>query len=301
MKSRRVPAVALGLPIVALGALALCVRYWPDSETSFITGADVAWFIAGIMVWLHRVALQADVPLLERQGAQPRAWGLAIMGLGFLFTGFVMAMVPRKDWPLSVDAAVGQLRDETSEENRRKIAYLHSDEVGVLYITSGMAILNDFGLVKGNWWLQRDCNKESTESHDDPEECSEIIIEHLHARLRSELPAAERDALNLLQTRLNHVQLPEKVFADAPLSEIAAWLQAQVDSQLEPAERFQIRLDPWAAWHKFSYTFRAGRLARELAILKNNTGVDVETRLPDVWIVYPIATAGPLPVLDGPR
>ena len=64
------------------------------------------------------------------------------------------------------------------------IANMAYSELPNLYLTLGGYILNNFGLLSGNWGLMRSCRSEAKTSMQHDEDAVSIIIEALWEKLR---------------------------------------------------------------------------------------------------------------------
>ena len=182
--------------------------------------------------------------------------------------------------PPTVAAAVEVVRSWLDEESRRDLAYMRKDDLIKLHHGFGTGIRNGLGLWGDNESLRKDCG----EPH--PDNCSGVIIRRLHARLRAELPAADRKALATLDSRVNKVQTSELAEQSMTLGALAQWLQRQIDAQLPAGKRFQVVVSPDDASQSFTVSLGGGSLHDDLEFLEFISGIDVLKRPPN-YILEP--------------
>lgn len=87
-----------------------------------------------------------------------------------------------KEWPVTVDEAVGVLLRLLPEKEQSRIAEMNRDELHLLHVGLGVWVRNTFGLWEGN-----DDLLESTRQAN-ADDASMVIIEALWLRLREGVP-----------------------------------------------------------------------------------------------------------------
>jgi len=88
----------------------------------------------------------------------------------------------QKQWPVTIDEAVGVVIATLSEDERASIAVLARDQLSGLHFGLGLWIRNNLGLWKGNESLL-----ESTGAPN-ADDASLVIIEAVWRRLREDVP-----------------------------------------------------------------------------------------------------------------
>ena len=90
--------------------------------------------------------------------------------------------MPAKQWPLTIDEAVGVVIATLSDDERASIAALARDQLTGLHFGLGLWIRNNLGLWKGNRPL--------LECTDAPnaDDASMVIVEAVRRRLREMVP-----------------------------------------------------------------------------------------------------------------
>lgn len=87
-----------------------------------------------------------------------------------------------KEWPGTVDQAVGVLLGLLPDGEKARIAAMSPNDLITLHFGLGMWIRNNLGL-----WSENHALLESTGAHN-PDDASGLIIEALWRRLREETP-----------------------------------------------------------------------------------------------------------------
>jgi len=87
-----------------------------------------------------------------------------------------------KQWPVTVDEAVGVVIATLSEEEKAVIAAMSKSELIGLHFGLGLWIRNNLGLWKGNWALLESTGK----AHAD--DASMVIVGAVWRRLREMVP-----------------------------------------------------------------------------------------------------------------
>jgi hypothetical protein len=232
--------------------------------------------------------------MLRNCGSIPDMRSLAILSCLALASCAQLAEAPTQNSrPRTVAEAVQVVRDWLDEQERRELAYMREADLILLHHGFGTGIRNGLGLWGGNTRLLEDCGS----MH--PDDCSSIIIEKLHARLRAELSAAERSRLETLERGLEEVELPALQVPIATLAELASWLQAQVDSQLPVGGRIQVRYGEEDAKEAIDIEPREAGTLAEFIGSAGFLGLDVIKQPPDLLIAPYWRPLGDLPV-DAP-
>lgn len=86
--------------------------------------------------------------------------------------------------PRTVAEAVEHLVTDMPLKDKTTIANMAYSELPNLYLSLGGYILNNFGLLSGNWELMRSCRSEAKASMQHDEDAVSIIIEALWEKLR---------------------------------------------------------------------------------------------------------------------
>lgn len=85
-----------------------------------------------------------------------------------------------KDWPRTIESAVGKLLVMLTEEQKDELRELSADDRWMLHHGFGTSIRNHFGLWRGNEPLLEACGKEH------PDDASAVIIDELLKKLKEE-------------------------------------------------------------------------------------------------------------------
>jgi hypothetical protein len=88
----------------------------------------------------------------------------------------------RKQWPATIDEAVGVVIAALSDDERASIAALAQAELIGLHFGLGAWIRNNLGLWKGNDALTQAIRERDPEIH--PDDASMVIVEAVWERLR---------------------------------------------------------------------------------------------------------------------
>ena len=91
---------------------------------------------------------------------------------------------PPPEAPRSVDEAVDRLLSNMPLKDKTTIANMSHDELPSLHLTLGGYILNNSGLLSGNWELMRSCQAKSNNTLQHEEDAVGIIIEALWEKLQ---------------------------------------------------------------------------------------------------------------------
>ena len=91
-----------------------------------------------------------------------------------------------KQWPTTVDEAVGVVIVTLSDEDKASIAAMAESELIGLHFGLGAWIRNNLGLWKGNDQLMGDARERNQSMH--PDDASMVIIEAVWERLREMVP-----------------------------------------------------------------------------------------------------------------
>ena len=223
--------------IYLLTALALAAWIWfelPDSASAF-------WLAAAVLLALL-TAVCAGRTAAQALAAMPyrKRPSIGARGIGML-TAVVLVAIPiaiakfvyPKSWPTSVDAAVSKLHSELNAEQERDLAYMGYDDLASLQGTLGAEVRSRFGLNSRNFRLAYDCDPEYMHPHT----CASIIISRLWKKVRADLPSAERQALEALESGMDRVRLSSEQFENVPLAELVAFFNDAVHTQLpQPAQ-----------------------------------------------------------------
>lgn len=242
--------------IYSLTALAFAAWIWFELPAS----ASPFWLAAAVLLALvtavcaGRTAARAlaAMPYRKRPSISARGIGMLAAVVLVAIPIAVAKFVYPKSWPTSVDAAVSKLHDELDREQERDLAYMAYDDLAGLQGTLGADIRSRFGLNTRNFRLAYDCDPEYMHPHT----CASVIISRLWKRVRAELPPAERQALEALESGMDRVRLGSERFEDVPLAELVAFFNEAVRTQLPQSTQFTIVCDPAdaderisTAWH----------------------------------------------------
>jgi len=86
--------------------------------------------------------------------------------------------------PRTVDEAVDRLVSNMPLKDKTTVANMSYDELPNLHLTLGGYILNNFGILSGNWELMRSCRAKSQNTLQHEEDAVGIIIDALWEKLR---------------------------------------------------------------------------------------------------------------------
>jgi hypothetical protein len=86
--------------------------------------------------------------------------------------------------PRTVDEAVDRLLSNMPLKDKTTVANMSHDELPNLHLTLGGYILNNFGILSGNWELMRSCRAKSQNTLQHEEDAVGIIIDALWEKLR---------------------------------------------------------------------------------------------------------------------
>ncbi len=86
--------------------------------------------------------------------------------------------------PQTVDEAVDRLVSNMPLKDKTTVANMSYDELPNLHLTLGGYILNNFGILSGNWELMRSCRAKSQNTLQHEEDAVGIIIDALWEKLR---------------------------------------------------------------------------------------------------------------------
>jgi Domain of unknown function (DUF6794) len=92
----------------------------------------------------------------------------------------------RKQWPVTIDEAVGVAIANLSDEDKARIAAMLESELIGLHFSLGMWIRNNLGLWQGNDALMQAIRDRDPTIH--PDDVSIMIIEAIWRRLREMAP-----------------------------------------------------------------------------------------------------------------
>jgi hypothetical protein len=86
--------------------------------------------------------------------------------------------------PRTVDEAVEALLSDMPLKDKTTVANMSHDELPNLHLTLGGYILNNFGLLSGNWELMKSCRTKSRQPLQHEEDAVGVIIDGLWEKLR---------------------------------------------------------------------------------------------------------------------
>jgi hypothetical protein len=86
--------------------------------------------------------------------------------------------------PRSVDEAIDRLASVLPLKDKTTIANMAISELPNLHLTLGVYILNNFGLLSGNWELMKSCRSEANTALQHDEDAVGIIIKALWEKLQ---------------------------------------------------------------------------------------------------------------------
>jgi len=92
--------------------------------------------------------------------------------------------LPNDKWPVTLDAAIGQLETALPLKMRVAIANMGPDEIVGLNATIGNYIRTHYGLGAGNHDLMRSCADTAGRARLDQEDVSALILDRLALRLK---------------------------------------------------------------------------------------------------------------------
>jgi hypothetical protein len=91
---------------------------------------------------------------------------------------------PPPEAPRTVSEAVDRLAANMPLKDKTTIANMAFSELPNLHLTLGAYILNNFGIISGNWELMRSCRSETKTPLQHDEDAVGIIIEALWRKLQ---------------------------------------------------------------------------------------------------------------------
>ena len=91
---------------------------------------------------------------------------------------------PPPEAPRAVDEAVDRLLSNMPLKDKTTVANMSHDELPNLHLTLGGYILNNFGLLSGNWELMKSCRAKSKDTLQHEEDAVGIIIDALWEKLQ---------------------------------------------------------------------------------------------------------------------
>ena len=92
----------------------------------------------------------------------------------------------QKQWPATIDEAVGVVIATLSDEDKATISAMAESELIGLHMGLGAWIRNNLGLWKGNDALMQAIRERDPEIH--PDDASMVIVEAVWERLREMVP-----------------------------------------------------------------------------------------------------------------
>lgn len=95
--------------------------------------------------------------------------------------------MPQKQWPATIDEAVGVVIASLSDQDKATIAAMAESELIGLHFGLGMWIRNNLGLWQGNALLMEDARRRDP-SIRHPDSVSTLITEAVWERLREMVP-----------------------------------------------------------------------------------------------------------------
>lgn len=164
---------------------------------------------------------------------------LAFVALASLTMACAKLIYPRS-WPTSVEDALALLDEQVGAAGRQELAYMGYDDLADLNEQWSASIPQRFGLLDGNARLLKDCDPEYIHAAT----CASVIISRFWKKVRAELPAPEREALEALEAKMERVRFKSQRFDHTPLKEVVAFFSESVRAQLPEDARFEIRYDP---------------------------------------------------------
>lgn len=196
---------------------------------------------------------QASLDRRERPSLTGRGAGmLTLVVLGLIPFAIAKFVYPRS-WPTNVADAVAMLSTQLDAQAERDLAYMGYDELANLQSTLGASVRDRFGLNTRNFRLAYDCDAEYMHPHT----CASIIISRLWKKVRADLPASERAALESLESGMDRVRLESERFENVPLQELVAFFNDAIRAQLAPEAQFEVVNDPARSNDRLSVAWRA--------------------------------------------
>jgi amino acid transporter len=177
---------------------------------------------------------------------------LTLVVLGLIPFAIWKFVYPRS-WPTNVQDAVAMVSAQLDAESARNLAYMGYDDLASLQSTLGASLRDQFGLNTRNFRLAYDCDAEYMHPHT----CSAIIISRLWKKVRADLPAAERESLETLESGMDRVRFESEKFENVSLQELAAFFNDAIRAQLGPDARLKVVHDPARANDMLSVAWRA--------------------------------------------
>jgi hypothetical protein len=194
-------------------------------------------------IFLTRVMNQRHTPRsrFDRPLTSGRFWG--VMTIAFLILAQFVAgrIVLPRSWPTTIEGALAKLETTLDADARQRLAELGPYDLRFLHSSLGQWVADNFGLAHGNYRLHADCG---FGDYIDPDSCTSLVIETFWKNLRAQLPAEERAALEVLESRMDAVIVAPFELKNASLTEVARFFNAAIAARLAASAAFTIAVVP---------------------------------------------------------
>ncbi len=248
---KRLAASYLATIVALAGSIWFELPKWTAS--AFLVIAVALTLFLAISAGQSLARWQASLDRRERPALTGRGAGmLTLVVLGLIPFAIAKFVYPRS-WPTNVQDAVAMLSAQLDAQSEHDLAYMGYDELANLQSTLGASVRDRFGLNTRNFRLAYDCDAEYMHPHT----CASIIISRLWKKVRADLPASERAALEALESGMDRVRLESERFENVPLQELVTFFNDAIRAQLVPDAQFKVVGDPARANDRLSVAWRA--------------------------------------------
>jgi uncharacterized protein DUF6794 len=183
-------------------------------------------------------------------------------------------LVLPRSWPTSIEGAVTTLEATLDADARQRLAELGPYDLRFLHSTMGAWIAEHFGLAHGNYRLHADCG---FGDYIDPDSCTSLVIETLWKKLRAELPAQQRAALEVLEARMEAVVVPPFDFRRTPLEEVGRFFNRNISQRLTDASMFEVMVAPKDAQSEVTWR-ETSAVSLSVTIMRLSAETDIDVR-----------------------
>ena len=262
----------------------LAIRYEFPQSVPIVLAAAALLLTLALGIWLTRVKNQTHAHRSYRDPPRMsgRFWGVMIASI-LCVTQFVLGRVvlPRS-WPTTIEDAVAKLEARLDADGRQQLVELGPYDLRLLHSSLGSWVADNFGLAHGNYRLHGDCG---FGDYVDPDSCTSLVIETLWKKLRAELTAEQRSALEILESRMDVVIVAPFDLQGASLEEVARFFNKAIASRLADSAVFKVMVAPQDARIRVTWKeARAVPLAETIMRLSANTDVTVRKVPPNLLL-----------------